>query len=553
MSSNPPVLDPPPDQIVRVEAGRCSEHVQAVLDAFPFYVMLVDSEHTILAANQATRDALEVDPDQIIGHYCPTVVHGYDGPYPGCPLEKANATGGSVECEMRESEDKILMSGMFPTQMVTEDGNRIYVHTTRNITAQRKAEESLHRSYEIQSAINELLRLALEPLPLDQVLEQILDLIAGIPWLEFASEGAIFLADEATDTLELKAQRGMDEVTRTRCSRIPFGTCFCGRAASTRQVQLVAETERGLVHAMPAAPNHTPHGHYCVPIEQSDRVLGVLNVYLNEGHRRDPNELVFLRAVASVLAGVIQRNRAVERQLAHEHIAVSRERMARLGEIAAGVAHTVRNPLHGVQNCVDILEARLKSDDPEVVETLALMREGFERIDKVTRRLLSFTRDVTARPHGTSVADLLADVDRLMAGVATAKGVTLDCGPAPTSEFVLDADRVAEALFNVVGNAIDACQSGDRVEVRAIAISDGGLTIEVEDTGEGIPAASLARVLDPFFTTKPLGEGSGLGLAITRRVMEEHHGSVDIRSEEGVGTTVRLIFPPDPIGIEQEG
>jgi signal transduction histidine kinase len=349
--------------------------------------------------------------------------------------------------------------------------------------------------------------------------------------------GAIFVADEATNTLELRAHRGMGDEVRTRCTRVAFGSCVCGRAAETGELQMVASEE---AHHQ----GGHPHGHYCVPIEQSDRVLGVLNVYLQDGHKRDPNEVEFLRSVAAVLAGVIQRNRAIERQLAHEHIALSRERMARLGEIAAGVAHTVRNPLHGVQNCADILEARLRSDDPEVIETLALMREGFERIDKVTRRLLSFTRDAAARPQPTSVADLLADVDRMMAQVATARGVTLHRGPAPEAEFALDADRVAEALFNVVGNAIDACRAGDRVEMRALASDGGGLTIEVEDTGEGIPPEHLGRVLDPFFTTKPLGEGSGLGLAITRGVMDQHQGSVAIHSEVGVGTTIQLIFPP---------
>ena len=535
------------DEIVpatmKITAAACGPQLQAVLDSFPFYVMLVDSEHTILLANEAVQNALDVDPTAIIGGYCPTVVHGTAGPYPGCPLEQANEHGGrQVECEMCGAEaGSILVSGIYPTAFETSEGNRVFLHTTRDVSEQRTAEHELKRSYEIQSAINELLRISLEPLPLDDVLGRILDLIASIPWLEFAPEGAIFLAEEGGNALELKAHRGLDEATRSRCSRVDFGTCFCGRAARDGEIQIV-DSEQTL-HQIDI-PGHQHHGHYCVPIEQSDRVLGVLNVYLKEGHKRDPSETTFLTAVANVLAGIIQRNRAVERQLAHERIAVSRERMARLGEIAAGVAHTVRNPLHGVLNCVDILEARIKSDDPEVIETLSLMREGFERIEKVTRRLLSFTRDRATQPHPTSVTDLLADVERLMSSVATGKGVIVRSDvPDDDPEVALDADRVAEALYNVVGNAIDACSENDTITIRA-RLNAGALTIEVADSGEGIRAEDQGQVLDPFFTTKPLGEGSGLGLAIARRIMDEHNGRIAVDSKLGVGTSVRLHFPP---------
>jgi hypothetical protein len=173
---------------MKITAADCGPQLQAVLDSFPFYVMLVDSEHTILLANEAVQTALDVDPMTIIGGYCPTVVHGTPGPYPGCPLEHANEHGGrQVECEMcGAAENSVLVSGVYPTSFETSEGNRVYLHTTRDVSEQRIAENELKHSYQIQTAINELLRISLEPLPLDDVLVQILDLIASIPWLEFA-------------------------------------------------------------------------------------------------------------------------------------------------------------------------------------------------------------------------------------------------------------------------------------------------------------------------------------------------------------------------------
>ena len=103
---------------------------------------------------------------------------------------------------------------------------------------------------------------------------------------------------------------------------------------------------------------------------------------------------------------------------------------------------------------------------------------------------------------------------------------------------------VVEGLTGVVSNAIDACEAGDAITITSELKGSPSpqLIVTVEDTGSGIAEEALPRVLDPFFTTKPIGEGSGLGLAITRRVMEEHGGTVEVTSELGQGTRVSLTF-----------
>jgi len=517
--------------------------VQAVLDCLPYYVMLVDADHHIVLANEAVREALAVAPEAIVGGYCPRVVHGVEGPYPGCPLEDAVAGGGcAVECDLFEDDGRIYKSAIYPTPYKTESGLDVFLHTTQDITDQRRAEERERRSLESQRAVNELLRVALEPLPLDDVLSWVLDIAASISWLAFLPKGAIFVFDPLSDDLVMRASVGLDNAVREACARVPSGTCLCGRAAANRETVFSSGSDE---HHLVDHGRLASHGHYCVPIVQQDNVLGILNVYVREGHQPTSGEREFLNAVASVLAGIIQRQRAEALRRTHERIALSRGRMARVGELAAGVAHAIRNPLHGLLNSIEIFQSRVSPEDAVATQILPLMREALERIERVTRRLLSLTRDVKVAPRSTDVGALLAEVQRLVAGHADQKGVALAFEKSDLPEVVLDPERVGEALANVIGNAIDASGPGDVVTVRARFEADPSPTVivEVEDDGEGIAADDLPRILDPFFTTKPVGEGSGLGLAITRQVMEEHDGTVEVQSELGKGTLVRLSFP----------
>jgi len=517
--------------------------VQTVLDCLPFYVMLVDADHHIVLANKAVREALEVEPEAIVGGYCPQVVHGMDGPYPGCPLEEAVCGGGcAVECDLVEDDEHIYKSAVFPTPYQTEAGLDVFLHTTRDITAQRQAEERERRTLESQRAVNDLLRIALEPLPLDDVLSSVLDIAASISWLAFLPKGAIFVFDPASDELVMKATVGLDPHVKETCARVPSGTCLCGHAAAIRKTVFASGVDhRHLIDHGELAP----HGHHCVPIMQKDAVLGLLNIYVREGHQPTTGEREFLSAIANVLAGIIQRQQAEALRRTHEQIALSRGRMARVGELAAGVAHAIRNPLHGLLNCVEIFQSRMSPDDKLATDILPLMREALQRIERVTRRLLSLTREVKVAPRSTDVAVLLRDIQRLAAGHAEQRGVVLAFEKSEVPQVVLDPERVEEALANVIGNAIDASRPSDVVIVRARfqAGPKPTVVLEVEDAGEGIPQDDLSRVLDPFFTTKPVGEGSGLGLAITKQVMEEHDGSVEIESRVDEGTVVRLSFP----------
>ncbi|MDD5729614.1 MAG: ATP-binding protein [Candidatus Omnitrophica bacterium] len=178
------------------------------------------------------------------------------------------------------------------------------------ITERKRTEEELQHNYESQGVINRLLNLSLTGISVDELVRSALDLILKINWLSFESKGAIFLAEENKELLVMKAQNNLPEQIQQQCSELVFGKCLCGRAASTKKAQYancIDEKHEILYEGI------TPHGHYCVPIVFSEKVLGVLNLYIKENHTYNPKEEEFIHTIASVLAGIIMRKRAEEK------------------------------------------------------------------------------------------------------------------------------------------------------------------------------------------------------------------------------------------------
>ena len=259
-----------------------------------------------------------------------------------------------------------------------------------------------------------------------------------------------------------------------------------------------------------------------------------------------------LAAVSGGMLGVLlfvgsitRRLREAEaREREHERVVLVHERLARVGALAAGVAHSIRNPLHGMLNCVDLLQRRVDASDDGAREILDLMSEGVSRIERVTSRLLELTRDAPRERLPTDVGLLVQDALRFVEVKARSRGIRIAVDVPELARLELDAVRMAEAVANVLDNAVDAAPDGGEVAVRC-GEGEGAAWIEVTDAGPGIPPENMERLFDPFFTTKPVGEGTGLGLAIARRIVEDHHGEIQIESHPGEGTMVRILLRTD--------
>ncbi len=168
----------------------------------------------------------------------------------------------------------------------------------------QEMEEERKHNYDIQTVVNSLLILSLENISLKELLSQTLDLIISIPWLVLVKKGSIFVIDQEFNDLVMEAENGISEATRKQCYRVPVGQCLCGMAAQTKEIQFVDRVDD--LHSR-NYKGIDPHGHYCVPVIYNKKVLGVLNLYVREGHERNQEEEDFLMTMASTLAGMIER------------------------------------------------------------------------------------------------------------------------------------------------------------------------------------------------------------------------------------------------------
>ena len=187
------------------------------------------------------------------------------------------------------------------------DNVNLYDSALHEIAERERAQQSLLRASQQQQVINSLLRIGLEDKPIEELLDSILEEILSSFWMSLSQEGGIFLVNEQTNMLVLKASKNLPSSLQTLCSQIAFGQCLCGRAAQSKQIQFSdCVDDRHEIHY----DGMQEHGHYNIPILQGERVLGVIVLYLPHGYEKTEEDIRFLQAVADTITGILERKRA---------------------------------------------------------------------------------------------------------------------------------------------------------------------------------------------------------------------------------------------------
>jgi signal transduction histidine kinase len=215
------------------------------------------------------------------------------------------------------------------------------------------------------------------------------------------------------------------------------------------------------------------------------------------------------------------------------------DRLSALGQLSAGMAHEIRNPLGSIRGTAEILQEGIDPADRRYEFTCILIKE-VDRLNKVVQNFLDFARPSGGDRELVDINRLLDEVLTLTGQPALKNGVTtrLEAGVVPEMEG--DGEQLKQAFLNLVLNALQAMPSGGSLTI-STALTAGTLEIRFTDTGGGIPRENLDRIFNPFFTTR--GEGTGLGLAITHRIIQGHGGRIAVESRLGAGTTFVLTFP----------
>ncbi len=220
------------------------------------------------------------------------------------------------------------------------------------------------------------------------------------------------------------------------------------------------------------------------------------------------------------------------------------ERLASLGQMAAGIAHEVRNPLGAIKGLAQYFARKFEADPAERQYAEAIISET-DRLNRVIQDLLDFARPHEPRLQPVQVADIIDHALRLVQTDLDARGIKVErSGPADLPELMADPDLLAQALLNLFLNAMDAMEDGGTLTVAAdMDESAQRIRLEIRDTGHGIEPQHLPKIFDPFFTSKR--GGTGLGLAIVHRIIENHRGSIDVESQPGEGTRFVIWLPRD--------
>jgi PAS domain S-box-containing protein len=422
------------------------------------------------------------------------------------------------------------------------DGELLTMGAIRDITERKRAEELIERNYHIQRVISSVLRVSLEPLPLDEQMEHVLNLIFTIPGLALESKGAIYLVEDEPGVLVLKAPRKSSDAKEPPCEKIAFGKCLCGQAAEKCETVFAdcVNNSHGISYV-----EHFPHGHYCVPIASGGETLGLINVFVREGHKRSPGEEEFLTSLAHTLAGVIHRFRTErEKELLQIRLAQA-EKFTALGRITANVADEIRNPLTSVGGFARRLHRKIPEGAPEK-EYADFIIEEVDRLENILRDVLVLSRGGGPQRKENSINDILEDAIGSFEERSRNESVEVLRSTGDIPLIQIDREQVLEALKNVLSNALDAMRGSGTLSIATERETVRGVpyvTVKIKDTGEGIPAERMKMIFEPFFTTKVQPKGTGLGLPIAKKIVEDHGGFILAESEPGAGSTFRLSFP----------
>ena len=245
-------------------------------------------------------------------------------------------------------------------------------------------------------------------------------------------------------------------------------------------------------------------------------------------------------ACIGVITAVLVRRQ--ERRLAQMRQAlIQSEKLATIGQMAAGIAHEVGNPLASISSVIQLLERGGLPDSDK--KRMKLIHDELDRINRIVRQLVDFSRPAPVKQTELSLQEVLADAVDLARYDPRARSVRFDLQfPSVPPPVKAVREHLVQVFLNVMYNGMDAMSDGGVLMIRCRSAGDE-VFIDFKDSGVGIPADRLEKVFQPFFTTKPHGRGSGLGLAVTRHLLSQLNGRITLDSEPGNGTSVCIVLP----------
>lgn len=308
----------------QAKLSESEEKTRLLLNAVGEGIYGLDLQGLATFANPAACQILGYQTDELLGQLMHTLVHHTNADGTAYPREKCPVYAALSDGILHHVTDEVLWrkdGSSFPVEYtstpVWKSGKLAgAVVVFSDITVRKQAQMKIELALHVQRVMDRILNISLPPLALEEVLSLSLDAVLSIPAFSQLNKGAIFLAAEDGNNLEMIVQRNLPDALLQACGWLPFGHCLCGKAAATHEMVFVNHLDES--HEI-SYEGIKPHGHYCLPIMSAEKLLGVLNMYVPQGHQSDEEERTYLKTVTDTMATVIERKKDEEAllQLAH--------------------------------------------------------------------------------------------------------------------------------------------------------------------------------------------------------------------------------------------
>lgn len=375
--------------------------------------------------------------------------------------------------------------------------------------------------YDYQKTLKELSLTARSIAGIDELSDKVLSSIADIIKIDKAS---IYVLDKRSNKYSLR------------------------RAIGDSPVELSSEIFTGLSNnkepIMFDNISRTFDPKYAIvfPFISKDKLVGVMCLGDKlSGEVYSDDDIDLLATLCNQMGVSIENAMLYEDALESQKQLYQADKLATVGALAAGLAHEIKNPIAAIKGFSQVLDKAMKEKDAEAIKDFKeVVPRQLDRINEIVERLLKLSKPPKPEMGKVNLNVIVDEVVKLIEKQAIKQKVEIKKELGDIPEVIGDAGQLSQAMLNLLLNAVQSMPEGGTVWVKSHRTKDS-VTVEIKDSGQGIPRSFVTRIFDPFYTTK--AGGSGLGLAVTRKIVIDHHGSIKVESEEGHGATFTIELP----------
>lgn len=389
--------------------------------------------------------------------------------------------------------------------------------------------DAMHRQMNLMNKLIEASKIVNSSLEIDKLLKLILETATGTVQ---ADRGTLYLVDEVKQELWSKVLQGNEMVE----IRLPLGKGIAGCVAVEGETINIpdAYNDPRFNPEVDKKTGYRTKTILCMPMKNKDgKIIGVFQLLNKVGGIFTKEDEDFISAL-SIHASIAIENAQLAQQM------VSTERLSAVGRMASTIIHDIKNPMGTLRIYAQVMKK--KAVDSETTKLADEMIRQVDRFVNMTQEILDFSRGISSMNiQETELSELMEMVLSFIEKDLAKRDVKLNRNTQFRGKVMLDADKITRVFYNIAGNAADAMPNGGQLTVNTFE-RDGFVVVEFVDSGTGMPPEVKAKIFEPFMTHGKK-HGTGLGMAIVKKIVDDHKGQIEIDSEMGRGTTVRLLFP----------